>query len=98
MTEKEKLKNITGEWYLYHHYKNENALIPVIILSALCFFLKGGGIIVSIVIWIWYFCYCNKNNEILNNDPGILLERKIWMKIHEENGEAEKYKNILGIR
>ena len=97
MTEVEKLKKITGEWYLYHHIKNENALIPVIVSSVLCLFLNGGGSIVSIGIWVWYFYYCQKNNERLNNDPEVLYERAMWMKIHAEKGEVEKYKNILGI-
>lgn len=97
MITKHSLKYITGEWYLWHSIKNENAIIPVIVLSFLFIFCKVGGLIVSIGIWIWYFCYCNKNNDALNNDPQILLERAWWIQRHKEKGELEEFKRIIGI-
>lgn len=96
MSEKEIMKHITGEWYLYHAMENENTLIPVIIISFLTLFLYD-GIIISLGIWIWYAMYCSKNNNALNNNPRVLKEREAWMKIHREKGEEEKYKRILGI-
>lgn len=97
MSEKEKMKHITGEWYLYHSIENENALIPVIVGSFLTLFLKQ-GIIISVCIWIWYAMYCSKNNQDLNNNPSVLKEREAWMKIHIAKGDVDKYKAILGIK
>lgn len=97
MITKHLLKHITGEWYLYHHIQNENALIPVAIFSFLTFFCKGGWI-VSILAWFGYLVYCEYNNEKLNNDPQILIERAQWMKIRIEKGQVEEYKQILGIK
>lgn len=98
MISKHNLKHVTGEWYLYHHIKNENAMLPVIVGSFLTLFLKGGGPIMSIGIWVWYSLYCHSNNEILNNDPEILKERELWMKSYIEKGDVEEYKRVLGIR
>lgn len=94
---KDSLKNITGEWYLYHSIKNENALIPVIIGSFLMLFGKGGGWLVSIGIWVWYFYYCCKNDEELNNDIDILIKRAWWIQKRKEQGQLAEYKKILGI-
>ena len=97
MTEIEKMKRVTGEWYLYYSIKNENALIPVIVCSFITLFLKQ-GVIISLGIWMWYIMYCSRNNEDLNNNPSILTKRETWMKIHKEEGEEEKYKKLLGIK
>lgn len=97
MSEKEKLKRNTGEWYLYHHIKNENALLYVIVGSVVTFFFHNGWLI-SLSIWIWYFIYCSENNAKLNKDPQILKEREWWMQRHIEKGDVEQYKRILGIR
>lgn len=97
MIDKHTLKHVTGEWYLWHHIKNEDALIPVIISSFLTLFCKGGGEIVSICIWVWYFYHCAQNNEKLNNDPEIVREREWWLQKRKEQGVLEEYKRILGI-
>ena len=97
MSEKDKLKQNTGEWYLYHNIKNENALLGVIISSIITFFFYNGWFI-SLCIWIGYGIYCNNNNEKLNNDPEILKEREFWIKVHEKKGDIEQYKRILGIK
>lgn len=73
------IKRSDHEWYLYHSIKNEDALIPVIVGSFISLFLKGGGLL-SIGIWIWYFNYCKKNNDALNNDPIILRKRELALK------------------
>lgn len=95
MISKENLK-ASGEWYLYYSIKNENALIPVIIFSFLVFFCQGGWL-VSIGIWVWYLVYCTSNNEKLNNDPQVLLERERWLKAYRKFGKEEEYKRVLGI-
>jgi hypothetical protein len=97
MNKKEQMKRITGEWYLYHNIKNENALLPVIILSCITFFFKS-GLLISIGIWIWYYFYCEKNNAELDKDPKILKEREWWIESHKKNGDLEECKSILGIR
>ena len=95
MVNKEMLKQ-TGEWYLWHHYKNENALLYVIVGSFLAFFMHSGWII-SLFIWIIYGIYCTKNNQNLNNNPEILRDREWWLKSYEEKGMLEEYKRVLGI-
>lgn len=75
------VKRNDPDWYLYHHIKNEDALIPVIIASFLSFFCNGGGWLVSICIWIWYFMYCHKNNNKLDNDPYIIKERQAYIEL-----------------
>ena len=96
MISKENLKNITGEWYLYHHIANENALIPVIVGSFLVFFCQGGWL-VSLCIWLWYSYYCISNNEKLNKDPEVLQERAWWLQKRKEQGLLEEYKRVLEI-
>ena len=96
MNKKDAMKRITREWYLYHHFKNENALLPVIIFSCLAIFITP-GVVWSLVIWIYYILYCVRNNKALDNDPQVLKERETWKKIHEEKGDWEECKRILGI-
>ena len=95
MINKKHLKN-THEWYLYHHYKNEDTLLYVIVISALAFFVKP-GVIWSFVVWFIYLLYCDSNNQKLNNDPDILEEREWWKQRHIKKGEWEECKQILGI-
>ena len=90
------MKKNTREWYLYHHFNNENALLPVVIISFLTLFLHG-GIIISVFVWLMYAFYCVANNSSLNTNPQILQEREAWKKIHEEKGDWEECKRILGI-
>ena len=76
-------------WYLYHSFKNENALLPVIVASFLLFFIHN-GIVFIIFLWIWYFDYCKRNNDALNKDPKILREREIAIKVYKEQLETLK--------
>ena len=92
---KELLKQ-SREWYLWHSIKNENALLPVIVISFFAFFMYNGWLI-SLCIWIWFAIYCKNNNEKLNNNQEILREREIRIKYHIENGDIEEYKQALGI-
>lgn len=71
------VKRNSSEWYLYHHIKNEDALIPVIIFSFLGLFINGGSLL-FFIIWGWYISYCYKNNRELDNDPYIQKKREIW--------------------
>ena len=96
MDKKEHMKKNTREWYLYHHYKNEDALLPVIITSVIAL-LCNGGIAFSFLIWMWYIYYCVKNNSELNSDPKILNDREFWKNYHIKNGDWEECKQILGI-
>ena len=74
------VKRNTAEWYLYHHIKNEDALIPVVVFSILGLFIKGGSIL-FICIWGWYLSYCYKNNRELDNRPDIIREREIYKSV-----------------
>lgn len=95
MINKEMLKQ-TGEWYLWHHIKNENALLYIIVISFLTLFMNSGWII-SLIVWLLYSLYCYKNNQKLNNNKEILKERKLWMEYYEKKGLLEEYKKVLGI-
>lgn len=70
------------EWYLYHHYKNEKPVIPLILLSCFLMICKG-GIWCVIVVWIIYFSWCRENNRILDNDPATLERRRLVMEAKE---------------
>lgn len=74
--------------YLYHSYKNEEALPFVLIATVICLIFYNGGIIVLAFLWCWYLIYCSINTEKLNNNPEILEARKryeeyIWEEFHE---------------
>ena len=77
------------EWYLYHSFKNENALLPVIVFSILLLFIHN-GIVFSIGLWIWYFDYCKRNNDALDKDPQILKKRERAIKVYQEQLETLK--------
>lgn len=83
------VKRNTDEWYLYHHIKNEDALIPVIIFSFLGLFCNGGSIL-FFIIWGWYFSYCYKNNRELDNRPDIIREREIYKQVKLKNVRKKK--------
>ena len=68
------------------------------LFSFLSFFFNGGGWLVSIGIWFWYAYYCQKNNEALNNDPKILMDRAWWIQHHKERGDFEEFKRVIGIQ
>ena len=80
-----KIKYGTREWYLYHHVKNEEPVIPLILISCFLFICKG-GIFNVIVVWIWYATWAHKNNDMLNNDPEVLRERESYKKYKRKNG------------
>ena len=96
MITKKNLKQ-TGEWYLYHHWSNENALLPIIVISFLTFFLHNGWLI-SLIIWIGYAVYCVNNDLELDKNPDILRKRAWWTEEHKRLGEWEKCKEVLGIQ
>lgn len=96
MNKKYSMKHVTKEWYLYHHIKNENALLNVIVISALAFFINP-GVIWSFVVWFFYLVYCSENNDKLNKDPQVLRKREFWKQHHIKNGDWEECKKILGI-
>lgn len=87
------IKKYSSEWYLYHSRKNEDALVPVIIISILVFFIKP-GVVWSVAVWMWYFDYCTTNNNKLNKDPWVLEQREIYEQIRKDSlvqyGYAEK--------
>lgn len=71
-----KVRRGTDEWYLYHSYKNEEMLPKAIIGSFVFFFLKNNGWLGSILIWLFYFYFCEQNNRALDNDPLTLKRRE----------------------
>ena len=78
-----KIEYGSPEWYLYHHYKNEEPIIPLIVLS--CFFLIcSGGFLWLLITWGWYFSWASKNNRELDNDPDVLYHRESWKKLNEK--------------
>lgn len=79
----------SDDWYLYHSFKNENALLPVIVFSILLLFIHN-GIVFSIGLWICYFDYCKRNNDALNKDPKILKEREKAIKAYKKHLEYLK--------
>lgn len=76
-------------YYLYHSYKNKDALIYVIVISFLVFFIKN-GFFWSISIWIWYYLYCDTNNKKLNKNPRVLKERESLKRIYTEKLNKRK--------
>ena len=90
-----KLLKQTGEWYLYHSYKNENTVFYSAIGSILTLFFKN-GFLCALVVWVFCFITCVGNDNALNNDPRIISERERWMELRRKNGEVEEYKIILG--
>lgn len=90
MTQKEleeyfmSIKYGTHEWYLYHHIRNEDPIIPLILLS--CFLvICYQGIPTIIFIWTIYFLWAKKNNNELNHDPEVLKSRVTYMNIYLRN-------------
>jgi hypothetical protein len=76
------IKRGSYEWYLYHHIKNEEPIIPLIVLS--CFFLIcNGGFIMLLLAWGFYFNWASNNNKELDNDPEILKKREKCKSMHE---------------
>jgi hypothetical protein len=76
------IKRGSHEWYLYHHYKNEEPVIPLIALS--CFFLIcRGGTLMLLITWGLYFSWASSNNKDLDNDPEILKKREACKSVHE---------------
>ena len=74
---------------MYHSYKNKDALIYVIVISFLVFFIKN-GFFWSISIWIWYYLYCDTNNKKLNKNPRVLKERESLKRIYTEKLNKRK--------
>ena len=70
----------TYEWYLYHDKKNEEPVIPLIIISFFVFFIKL-GIFYVMLIWTMYFLWARENNRKLDNDPEIIEQRMIYNKL-----------------
>ena len=77
------MKYGTNEWYLYHDKKNEEPVIPLIVISFFVFFIKL-GILWVIFIWCCYFKWASENNKKLDNDPEIRERRWIYIKLRRE--------------
>jgi hypothetical protein len=74
-----KIERGSREWYLYHHYKNEEPVIPLIALS--CFFLIcKGGMLMILLVWGFYFNWASDNNKELDNDPEVLKSREAYKR------------------
>lgn len=93
---KEWLKQ-TGEWYLYHSYKNPNSIFYTAIGSLVAMFFRDGFWCV-LVLWVFCALTCFSNNKALDNNPEILEEREKRMNQHIKDGDVEEYKRVLGIR
>ena len=86
------IKRGTSEWYLYHHYKNEDALLIAIPLAFFAIFFKG-GIGLEIIIWGYYAYYCWRNNRALDLDPKIQKERQAWLDFDSE-ASTKRYEEL----
>lgn len=75
------------EWYLYHAKQNINPLGTLIFINVFLFLFKG-GIPVLLMMWLFYFIWCQMNNEALNKDPMIILKREEY---RIERLGSEKY-------
>lgn len=60
---------------LYHSPKNKEMLPTVIIISLICIILNN-AIVYEVIIWLCYYIYCQRNNEKMNHNPYILMNRK----------------------
>ena len=89
---KRTLRRGDDDYYLYHSYKNEKALIYVIVISFLVFFVKM-GFVCSIGVWLLYYLYCERNNAKLNNDPYILKRRESVRRMQEYYANEQNSKN-----
>lgn len=76
------------EWYLYHHFKNEKPVFPLILLSIFLLICRGGQLWI-IIIWIYYFSWASKNNRELDNDLEVLKDREGWRRIHERLNKSK---------
>jgi hypothetical protein len=77
------MKYGSNEWYLYHDKKNEEPVIPLIVISFFVFFIKL-GVFYVILIWVMYFSWAKENNKKLDNDPEIIKHRMIYDKLRKE--------------
>jgi len=77
-----KIEYGSREWRLYHDPDNEKPVIPLILLSCFLFICKG-GILLIILVWVWYFSWAHKNNKKLDNDPKVLESRRTLIKYHD---------------
>jgi hypothetical protein len=78
------LKKGDSAWWLWHSYKNENAL-PLVIFLTIPLIICYGGIFYIAILWLGYMFYCCSNNEALNNDPHIIEKREAYIFVHEKN-------------
>lgn len=66
-----------GEKNLYRSYKNENYVLPTIILSCLLIFLNNGlACVIALNIFVQLMCFLN--NLSLDLDKNTLLKRKSY--------------------
>lgn len=68
---------------LYYSYKNENYIIPTILLDIVCFFSGGfvEGTVGIILVTLGALAMCHNNNVALDNNPDILKQRKLYREI-----------------
>ena len=83
------IKYGTPEWYLYHHYKNEAPVVPLILLSCFLFICKGGLVWIMLV-WGIYFSWASKNNIELDNDPEVLRKRQSHIAMYEHLHKSDE--------
>lgn len=77
------MKYGSREWYLYHNKKNEDPIIPLIVISFFVFFIKLGILWVGFI-WLCYFLWAKRNNEELNNDPEVLRARQNIIELRRQ--------------
>ena len=79
------MKFRSDEWYLYHYFRNEDPLIPLILWSCFLLICKPGIMISGLFLtWYFYFSWCKKNNEKLNHDPDVLKARQAYKELREK--------------
>lgn len=70
---------------LYYSYKNENYIIPTILLDIVCFFSGGfvEGTVGIILVTLGALAMCHNNNVALDNNPDILKQRMYARNVAE---------------
>lgn len=63
------------EKYLYHSYKNENYILPTIVICPLLLIFGFYGICYDILILGYVFYLCYKNDMELSKDPRVIKSR-----------------------
>ena len=67
----------------YHHPKNKE-ILPIVLFFGVVFIIFKNPLFYEILLWGWYYSYCSKNNQKLNNDPYILKRRQYWIELRQD--------------